>query len=426
MTPRTWILVALSALLARSALAACYRDTDGDGYAASGATTTAALSTGACPAGYVTRTGDCDGSDPAIHPRRREIYGDNKDNNCDGAIDEPQFNYSLVRPADYSPYPILHKMSVTINDLTSAFWLTYSLDKVGYRVEITDLDGSPVNGLTATAVLPPASSAPASLYRWYDSTNKTFTFLAFNVATQLEPHHLYKVRVQLAKIADGSAIGPWSNVYYTESGGDASDTTGEKQGLRMDIALLAFHEVGESAYGSVGYRGTVDRDGWRYAHQPDGTVGDVNWTSGWCDMFWGWVAYNAVGSDFLLDLPLNNQRKGFVDPHGESSGNPWADGVHHADASYWDDGMGTGGTFYYEATKSNIANGNIGDFLLAEGHAGLYLTTHTATGNIITVEGNVSDEIKVNEAGRPHVWPAPAGRNFWVGIGKLNDYELGL
>src|SRR5678815_1673869 len=129
MTHRTWIFVGLSVLLARSALATCTRDSDGDGYAASGASTTSATGSGACPAGYVTRSGDCDGSDAAVHPRRREVYGDSKDNNCDGSVDEPQFNYSLVRPADYSLRPVLHKMSVTINDLTSAFWLTYSFSK---------------------------------------------------------------------------------------------------------------------------------------------------------------------------------------------------------------------------------------------------------------------------------------------------------
>ena len=53
-------------------------------------------------------------------------------------------------------------------------------------------------------------------------------------------------------------------------------------------------------------------------------------------------------------------------------------------------------------------------------HSGL------STRNIITVEGNNSDEVKVIEGGRANVWPPPATRNFWVGIGKLNAYELGL
>jgi len=425
MTHRAFLLISLSLLLARAAGATCYRDSDGDGYAGTSASTTPATANG-CPAGYVTRRGDCDTGNAAVHPRGREVYGDNKDNNCDGSVDEPQFNYSLVRAGD-SSYPLMHMMSVTINDLTSAFWLTYSFNQVGYRMEITDLDGSPVDGAASTAILPPASSPPASAYRLYDASTKTFAFFTVGVATRLLPHHVYKVRVRLHKISDGTAIGPWSNVYYTVSSGDASDPTSDAEGLRADMVLLAFHEVGESAYGSVGYRGTVDADGLRYAHKPDGTVGStVDWHNGWCDMFWGWVAYNAVGSDFLLALGLNNQRKGFADPHYTVNGDPWADGIHHQDASYYDDGMGSGGTFYYDAVKSNVANGDLGDFLLAEGHAGMYLTTHIDSGNIITVEGNNSDEVKVIEGGRANVWPPPATRNFWVGIGKLNDYELGL
>ncbi|MCU0598130.1 MAG: fibronectin type III domain-containing protein [Desulfobacterales bacterium] len=38
--------------------------------------------------GYSVNEGDCDDQDPDVHPGAVEICGDNKDNNCNGAIDE--------------------------------------------------------------------------------------------------------------------------------------------------------------------------------------------------------------------------------------------------------------------------------------------------------------------------------------------------
>ncbi len=76
-------------------------DADGDGYygVQSG---TPKLGCGNTP-GYATRAGDCDDRDPAIHPGATEVCN-NKDDNCDGQIDE------RVRPtcgvgwcARYSP-----------------------------------------------------------------------------------------------------------------------------------------------------------------------------------------------------------------------------------------------------------------------------------------------------------------------------------
>ena len=118
--------------------------------------------------------------------------------------------------------------------------------------------------------------------------------------------------------------------------------TSDRMWHRIDIALLGFHEYGDSLYGVVGYRGTgigadgiSEADGYRYAHKWDRTV----------------------------------------DP--ASTGRP----------------------------------------------AG---ATSVTTGNILSLEGNVSDEIVVMVNGRPNVWPPPATRNFWVGKGHLNEYELGM
>ena len=60
-----------------------YRDQDGDGFG-SPDDSIEALS---LPAGYVENNIDCDDSDPAVNPFTVEI-ADNKDNNCDGQVDE--------------------------------------------------------------------------------------------------------------------------------------------------------------------------------------------------------------------------------------------------------------------------------------------------------------------------------------------------
>ena len=61
-----------------------YRDVDGDGYGA------AAISSSACPipAGYVTQHGDCDDSDPQVHPGAVERCGNGIDDDCDGVTDD--------------------------------------------------------------------------------------------------------------------------------------------------------------------------------------------------------------------------------------------------------------------------------------------------------------------------------------------------
>ena len=442
------LLVSLGAPARASASTTCYLDPDGDGYAATGAATTVVASGAACPAGYVTRLGDCAGNDAARHPRRHEVYGDGVDNNCNGLVDEPEFIFHTDRPMDVA-VPITHNLIFVVNDATSDSLLRTAPYDVGFDVTLTALDGSPVDAAGNSTGTFSLKTSPTVLYYSYDSTTRTVSFSTYYLFTQdLTAHTVHQVRVQLKQLSTGLPIGALSNSYYTVTGGIDSlslvrtpDPTPERQWRRIDIVLLGLHEYGDGLYGVVGYRGTgvgsdgmSEADGYRYAHQWDGTVGSVNWESGWCDMFWGWVARNAVpSSDFLKYLPINKQREGFVDPQavvsgaGSYNGGSFNDGIQHVDASYHDDGMGQAGTFYYDVTQSDIGSkGALGDFLLAEGHAGIYLGTHLVTGNIISVEGNVSDGIDVIDNGRPFVWPPPATRNFWVGHGHLNAYELGL
>ena len=60
-----------------------HADNDGDGYGDPTTTITASSP----PSGYVVDGGDCDDSDPAVHPDAVEI-ADQVDNDCDGLVDE--------------------------------------------------------------------------------------------------------------------------------------------------------------------------------------------------------------------------------------------------------------------------------------------------------------------------------------------------
>ncbi len=57
-----------------------YADADGDGYGNGGETALAC----SAPAGFVSRSSDCDDADPLVSPDAPEACGDGIDNNCDG------------------------------------------------------------------------------------------------------------------------------------------------------------------------------------------------------------------------------------------------------------------------------------------------------------------------------------------------------
>ena len=61
-----------------------YPDADGDGFGDLGTAVTDCSQ----PEGYVALGGDCDDSDPLIHPEAAELCNDELDNDCDGDVDE--------------------------------------------------------------------------------------------------------------------------------------------------------------------------------------------------------------------------------------------------------------------------------------------------------------------------------------------------
>ena len=77
-----------------ASLAEWYIDSDEDGFG------TGAAILG-CPDGsYVTRSGDCDDTDPAIHPNANEIWNNNIDENCTGS-DHKELENSFVKISVY-------------------------------------------------------------------------------------------------------------------------------------------------------------------------------------------------------------------------------------------------------------------------------------------------------------------------------------
>ena len=73
-----------------------YEDADGDGYG-----NPDVFVTDAPPDGYVTTGGDCDDTDPDIHPGAEETCGDGVDQNCSGPADE---NCIYYKDADGDGY----------------------------------------------------------------------------------------------------------------------------------------------------------------------------------------------------------------------------------------------------------------------------------------------------------------------------------
>ncbi len=118
----------------------CFPDTDGDGFAATGATPLAPHCPmvggyGGCVAGYTTRdpaiagNADCAPTDPSVHPLAAEIC-DAIDNNCNGANNEAPVSRWLYRDQDEDGYGAGSLVLISVSDCV--------LVPVGYSTVSTD------------------------------------------------------------------------------------------------------------------------------------------------------------------------------------------------------------------------------------------------------------------------------------------------
>ena len=76
-----------------------YQDLDNDGYGSNNSTTTACTT----PPGYVTNNTDCNDGDATIYPGAPELC-DNKDNNCNGTVDEGVIKNTYYQDLDNDGY----------------------------------------------------------------------------------------------------------------------------------------------------------------------------------------------------------------------------------------------------------------------------------------------------------------------------------
>jgi hypothetical protein len=255
----------------------CYpasQDADGDGYA-NGAAVAVAVTvdtskTMVCPSGYVNYDTDCDDTNANRHPFRDEIAFNGIDDNCDGRVDETQFEYSATGNGNTTSG---FAMKAIVNDasILAASANLYvevelaSLHSSAYpttlpRTRVTDLGpGYPfttvaVSGLTGTTpyrarlrFFKPVFPPPLGAYG--------------GVVTKIAPTYVQ--------------VGGESDWYYTTTDGDGSISK-----ARTKILLKGIKEYDESNRGRVGYRGTVKRDGTRYG---------ASTNEKWCSEFYVWV-----------------------------------------------------------------------------------------------------------------------------------------
>jgi hypothetical protein len=128
-----------------------YHDIDGDGYGSSDT-----IKRATPPAGYVSRTGDCNDSDITVNPGAVEICGDGKDNNCNSQIDE---GCSLPTTISFSPVTYYVKQN------TSDAVLTVVLSKKSTQYvtfNYATIDGTAVSGSEYTGTSQSVTIAPGA------------------------------------------------------------------------------------------------------------------------------------------------------------------------------------------------------------------------------------------------------------------------
>lgn len=284
------ILAQASASTDRDCWVASVYDTDNDGYSSGSMSNSVVVpspdDTLECPAGYVSKKGDCDDSDAAIHPRRLERYGNNLDDDCNTLVDEPQFQYY---PAGFNNTTFTFAMRVNVRDADT-------VDAWRNRSTLTTLPGS--HGLGYEIIWQPLTDTSALHYAGKTRVT-TFTDSAAShrtdiALTNLTPNTMYRARVQFYTWSVGilgtttwTAIGDASTWYYTST--DGFDGLSQ---ARTDTILAGTYEFYRSEHlGEVGYHGTVSEDGVAY-----GAGLGLNW----CSEFYA----DTITTAFNLDVPV--------------------------------------------------------------------------------------------------------------------------
>lgn len=328
----------------------CYAiadDSDGDGYARSGAAKVEVqvdkdkkLN---CPAGYVKAAGDCDDANRLVHPNREEVPANGVNDNCRDGVDEPEPIYSANGNGNSNTG---FKVTVVVNDVQTLAALKGK--KLFASLGVAPLSRSKagmawgsilaVNGLSSNTVVMTANGLP-----------------------ETTP---YQAQIQFYRAGSAAGtfdkLGPVSAKYYTTTDGEK-----EKSEVRTRILLKGFKEYDDSRRGRVGYLGSVAEDGTRYGANPDEL---------WCSEFYSWVT-----KDFLKGMSTNDSVSKMAD--------------------------------YFRGYSAYYGNGELaekgrrGDYLALDtdddgkkNHSGMFLAYEAASdGNFVwTIEGNVGNRVAVS------------------------------
>jgi hypothetical protein len=296
-----------------------------------------------CPAGYVMARGDTDDSNPAVHPRRKEIGFNRVDDNCDGRIDEPTFYY---QPSAYSNTTSRFSMKVRIHDADAVWYHNSPYWDLMASVEYQRLYDTSV---TYTTGLLPVTS-----FVEYSSFARGYVRIS-----NLEPGTVYRARVQLwfrytSNHAYAFPFGEQSTWYYT-----MTDSTNTKVKVRKRIVLRALYEAYLSEIGYTGYLGAV-ADGTRYG----GDMGE--W---WCSEFYSWVTdHELVGMGHRSNT--GSLKEYFSDHHGYAP-------IPHAQSYLI--GFASAGDYLAIGTDPHDLY-----------HSAMFLEYEPARDMVWSVEGNVS------------------------------------
>src|SRR5262249_25158702 len=213
---------------------------------------------------------------------------------------------------------------------------------------------------------------------------------------------------------------------------------------RIDMVLLALVQLGDAELGLIGPGGTLQPDGTRFvstAH-PDYHTNDE--LTGWCDWFYRYIGVmvtdgldGQLAADPVLDggntffgarMNPNNVPNAFRDPVGDGCGTDTATGalIQKGCQSYTSTQVtldkdneffsNISTNIYYDATKSLAKNKGIGNSQARDKHPGMSLALdpngNGGVGTVWSIEGNVSDNVKV--------MTRAANNAFINGFGKLD------
>ncbi|MBU0704917.1 MAG: putative metal-binding motif-containing protein, partial [Chloroflexi bacterium] len=250
----------------------CYRDGDGDGYAANNAVRvhrsvevadTVLLSprnvTNICADAsffgrmfhWAPQTGDCDDSNSNVHPYKNE-WSNGLDDDCDGFVDEPTFSW----PAQTSQW--------SHGETWGYFWVKFNDERV---LRLGD-DGSKVEVQLEVETL----GGETVLQDWQWTQVSSTQSWAELVLEDLDPGSVHEVRVREVRLGKKVIPQPQESFFtVTLASQSPLDVA------RADVVLAALHEYGVySISGLVGYEGRLYPDGTRYL---SGTLPGQNWCS---------------------------------------------------------------------------------------------------------------------------------------------------